>query len=305
MVAVSIFATYPIRAISTLPRLTAYQQPSASFSISLENRFVAVTVSADESFATARIERVDITDALYTWIKSSPDFISAYPENFIFELESIKESLLAAVSTVLEAVKYLLCRPEIPDNATAMIAEFVCQEEGGKPYPIPVPCMSSMSGYSHLSFGYEVTNAMQAGFDNGYKPLVGMRHLFRAMQESESRFRWIDTTIALELAIKEALIRKKPDFEILLLEMPSPPLHKLYGPVMKEVFGVSSPHCKCIQNGVETRNKLIHRPSGVSISVEEAATYLRTAHRAINHLFFLLYPDWQISKHMVNMDFRG
>jgi hypothetical protein len=116
------------------------------------------------------------------------------------------------------------------------------------------------------------------------------------MQEAEPRFRWIDITIALELAIKEALIRKNKEIEMLILEMPSPPLTKLYGSIMQHYLGEKSPFIATIQKGVEVRNKLMHRPEGVAITQEEAGEYLKDAHKAINHIFRLLYPEWTIAK---------
>lgn len=124
------------------------------------------------------------------------------------------------------------------------------------------------------------------------------------MQESEPRFRWIDATIALELCIKEALIRRRPDFKTLLMDMPSPPLDKLYGDLMEEVLGEPSPFKKDIKKGTEIRNKLVHRPMDLIVTREEASKYVSTVHKAIHHLFRRLYPDWVISEHMTEMVFH-
>jgi len=93
------------------------------------------------------------------------------------------------------------------------------------------------------------------------------------------------------LAIKEFLIRFKPEIATLLLEMPSPPLHKLYGDVL-ESFGLQrSPKVKEIAKGIEIRNKLVHRPEENIISSEEAIKYVQDIEVAIYHLLFSLYPN--------------
>jgi hypothetical protein len=111
------------------------------------------------------------------------------------------------------------------------------------------------------------------------------------MNEERSSFKWIDATIAAELAIKEFLIRKYPDIETLLLEVPSPPLQKLYGSVLESLTGQRSPVLKEISNGVEIRNKLVHRPTEIPIEAKEARDYVQAIETAIFHLIYLLNPN--------------
>jgi hypothetical protein len=250
---------------------------------------VAVDVPADESYVVAEAE-MEITAGLYEWLLDGPVFVKSYPG----ELALVLASLDSAARRVIEAMKYFLLRPDILDNAVGMAANFVWAEGDGAKNQVPIPSETRMT--TMVTFATGGAAAMQEGFDNDYRPLIGMRHLFRAMQESEPRFRWIDITIALELAIKEALIRKNPAIELLILEMPSPPLTKLYGSIMKHYLGEKSPYVNVIQKGVEVRNKLMHRPDGVAITQDQAADYLRDAHKAINHVFLLLYPDWAIAQ---------
>ena len=106
---------------------------------------------------------------------------------------------------------------------------------------------------------------------------------------------WIDSTIAAELAIKEFLIRYRPDWKTLLIELPSPPIHKLYGPVLESLAGEKSPVLKELQKGSEIRNRLIHR-AGESVSREEANEYFMNVETAIFHLLALLYPDDELVK---------
>lgn len=258
---------------------------------------VAVDVRADETYALAEA-KIEISHELYTWLQSCGISVKSYPG----ELANILATLDASARRVVEAIKFFLLRPDILDNAIGMVANFVWSENCGEQRPIPIPGEMTMNVLVVAGGGDHA--AMQIGFDEGYRPLIGMRHLFRAMQEDEPRFRWIDTTIALELAIKEALIRKCPEIETLILEMPSPPLDKMYGSIMEKYLGEKSPYVKTIQEGVKIRNKLLHRPDGAHISTEDAAKYLHTSHKAINHVFRRIYPEWSVAKNLEWMAFK-
>ena len=252
---------------------------------------VAVDIPADESYAVAQAE-ANVSADLHAWLVSRTVSVNSYPP----ELAGMLASLDGGARRVVEAIKYFLIRPDILDNAIGMAANFTWTEGDGEEKFVPIPPETWTSAMVTFSSGGSA--AMQDGLDKGYRPLIGMRHLFRAMQEAEPRFRWIDITIALELAIKEALIRKHPEIELLVLEMPSPPLTKLYDKIMKHYLGEKSPYLAVIKTGMETRNKLLHRPDGVAITETQAGDYLRDAHKAINHLFSLLYPEWSVAQRM-------
>lgn len=123
------------------------------------------------------------------------------------------------------------------------------------------------------------------------EPLLAMRHLHRAIHEDTPHHKWIDATIAAELAVKEVLSRAKPDLEHLLLELPSPPLSKLYGKIMEQYLGEQSPYRKTLVKGAEVRNALIHRHDDKSVGRQEAVDYVREVERAVFHLLTLLYPN--------------
>jgi hypothetical protein len=146
----------------------------------------------------------------------------------------------------------------------------------------------SLPGY-HGELTARVTAAV-AGED---PPVLihAMRHLHRAKREREPRHRWIDATIAAELGIKEFLAAYKPELESLLLEVPSPPLRKLYGAVLESYAGKRSPKLKEIANGGEMRNLLVHKPSIQEIGSEEADAYVKDVEIALLHLLTLLYPE--------------
>lgn len=125
----------------------------------------------------------------------------------------------------------------------------------------------------------------------GWEPFLALRHLHKAKIESNPQFKWIDATIAAELAVKEFYIRLAPQLETLLLEVPSPPLAKLYGSIMDSLIHVKSPKLKEIIKGVEIRNKLVHRPSEIKIDINDANKYVEDIEQAIYHLLSVLYSN--------------
>jgi len=76
-----------------------------------------------------------------------------------------------------------------------------------------------------------------------------------------------------------------------LLEVPSPPLNKLYGTVLQQYGGESSPWKNKIAKGAEVRNKLLHIPHHEAIDPWEANEYVDDVQSAIYHLLALLYPE--------------
>lgn len=119
------------------------------------------------------------------------------------------------------------------------------------------------------------------------EPLIAIEHMHEAQRYRGDRFSWIEASIAAELAIKEALVRLEPLVEVLLLEVPSPPIHKLYGPILKKIAGEKSPHVTALQRGAEKRNRLVHRPEAVHFGPQEVVDYVGTVERAIWHLLGL------------------
>lgn len=156
---------------------------------------------------------------------------------------------------------------------------------------IPASISVAVSARSTCPLRQDSYEMVKASLSADIEPLTAMRHLHRAIQESVPHYKWIDATIAAELAIKETLSRANPALECLLLELPSPPLSKLYGKVMKEYLGEESPYKKSIIKGAEIRNLLIHRHDGKSIDTQEAINYVKEVERTIFHLLSLLYPS--------------
>jgi hypothetical protein len=115
-------------------------------------------------------------------------------------------------------------------------------------------------------------------------PFLASHFLDIASSTKDPKTKWVVGTIALEVGIKEAIIRIDEKLEVLFLEIPSPPLHKLYKSVLKSLTEVESPFYKEIQKGARVRNKIVHKPSKIFIEDQDAVDYLSMINVAINHL---------------------
>ena len=155
-----------------------------------------------------------------------------------------------------------------------------------------VPSGTSISwvNFSSQPLNDQTQQSVQESLTLDHTPLLAMRHLHRAKLEHMPHHKWIDATIAAELAIKEVLARAKPDLEPLLVNMQSPPFSKLYGDVLATYLGEESPFRKRLITGQEVRNALVHRPGAEQIDSQEANDYVEAVEGAIFHLLSLLYP---------------
>jgi hypothetical protein len=153
---------------------------------------------------------------------------------------------------------------------------------------------------------------IQQYIDDNYSPFVSLTYLHRAINEGHPRYKWIYATIAAELAIKEFLVEYTSkdgcaELEPLLLELPSPPLRKLYGSILESYLGERSPCVGKIDKGAERRNRLLHRPKGKGgeqekVSEQEARQYARQIELALFHLLHQLYQnDWIIERLFANI----
>tara|TARA_Y100000588_G_scaffold792_1_gene1072 strand:+ start:1640 stop:2542 length:903 start_codon:yes stop_codon:yes gene_type:complete len=196
---------------------------------------------------------------------------------------------------ILSMIKYHLNHSDIEEQLFSIKSELwgVSEQEL---YERPIEVGVSFSSISTRPLNENIGALIQSSVDNGVEPLLAMRHLHRAKSEFLPHHKWIDATIAAELAIKEVLSKAQPELEPLLLHMPSPPLSKLYGEIMDKYLGEPSPYKNKINKGVEIRNKLVHRHDSPSIDNQKANDYVADIERAIFHLLTLVYPDDQLIK---------
>ncbi|QSI33308.1 hypothetical protein GNX71_28570 [Variovorax sp. RKNM96] len=193
---------------------------------------------------------------------------------------------------VVDTIKFLLLRPSVSDSTLGMLRSFGWQH-GEKTGYFPMPAALSSIHVTSSPLDHITAADIQEGLRKGYRPLMGMRHLARAMQNQIPRYRVIDAALAMELCIKEALIVKCPLIGPLLQAMPSPPLDKLYGDMMEQYMGCKSSLSRSmIRSVAEARNSLIHRHDGDEMSAEDASKYVQIANQAIGDLYAKLYPDW-------------
>ena len=166
--------------------------------------------------------------------------------------------------------------------------------------------------YGDINFGVcklndRVLEEIKTYFQKDFEPLLAMKHLHRAKKEVIPRYKWIETTIALELAIKEVLIRKNPDVKFLLLELPSPPLDKLYKQIFKHYFNEDIPKKmrEIVNEGARIRNKLVHSPQEITIERQDAIDYVYQAEELIFYILKILYPDDHIINKLNTPNERG
>lgn len=111
--------------------------------------------------------------------------------------------------------------------------------------------------------------------DESKKPLLAFSILRNSLHQQNLRQRWIEITVAAELGIKEFFVRKLPPFEMLLNEMPSPNIKKMYGSLLEHYIGEKAPNLNLIQRGLEIRNSLVHSFSEQKINAKLADDYTK------------------------------
>lgn len=272
-----------------------------NFSNSLEHRFhfsvpltekspVFVEIIPDENIVES-FYKFEISTEMWNIIHNNSN-IRDLPENLPNEFLEIKLNISKAVKKVLYLIKYCL-KCTYLDEKLLSNTKFYWSKNNSNWEMISSPLhITLLDSPGFMKLNKESAKDIQKYIDNDFKPFFALRHLHRAINEKNPRYKWIDATIAAELAIKEFLIRRDPCIEALLLEVPAPPLDKLYGSILKKYNnGEKSPKFKELKNGAEKRNKLIHRPENTKISLEEANKYIHDVDTAIYHLLYLLYQN--------------
>ena len=212
-------------------------------------------------------------------------------ENLPNEFLEIQLDMLKAVKKVLSLIKYCFKCTDLHENLLSN-TNFYWSKNNSDWEMISSPLHMTLNIRGFMKLNKESAKDIQKYIDNDFKPFFALRHLHRAINEKNPRYKWIDATIAAELAIKEFLIRRDPCIEALLLEIPAPPLYKLYGSILEKYNnGKKSPKFKAVEKGAHKRNKLIHKPEDTKISPEEADEYIHDIETAIYHLLYLLYQE--------------
>ncbi|WP_103108493.1 hypothetical protein [Brevibacillus reuszeri] len=203
-----------------------------------------------------------------------------------------KKELEAAGKKVLSKIKYGLNLSQFDDNlrpnSSSSNFSYSTDNIHWNPVSNEVGVFRRNTFNSLNQTEIEVRDYIQHDF----QPFIALKHLHRAKNDDDPRFKWIDATIAAELAIKEFFVRNNPTLKTMLLEFPSPPLKKLYKNLLSEYAGEESPlSSKFFDDASRIRNELVHRPQEVAVTIEQAERYVADVERAIFHLLSLLYPD--------------
>lgn len=211
------------------------------------------------------------------------------------EIAAPLNEIRSAVGDLLALLKYHLRHYDLKERSFSIKSE-KWGDENLEMYDIPTKINMLLNATSVQPLNKESHKAVQQAITSGVFPLVAMRHLHRAKHESEPHHKWIDATIAAELAIKEVLSRANPNIAPILLDLPSPPFSKLYGSLLKAYLGQESPFRNKLIKGQEKRNILVHKPGAISIDQKDAEDYVRDVESAIFHLLSLLYPKDELIK---------
>ena len=212
------------------------------------------------------------------------------------ELSEISSGITSAARKVIHLIKYCFNQLSINDNLMSIKGEF-WSKDGTNWKRLHVPLTVAISMTHTISLKEDSCKWLQEYINSDYQPFLSLRHLHRARNDSNPRYKWIEATIAAELAIKEFLIRQKPELETLLLEVPSPPIYKMYGAILRTYGDITLPKeiSKELANGAEIRNRLLHRPHDEVINHQDANNYVDAVAEAINRLLRVLYPKHHLA----------
>jgi len=211
------------------------------------------------------------------------------------ELTELTHDVGLAARKVRNLIKYCFNQYEIDEQLMSSKGLFWSKDQTNWKR-ISTRLRIAISTTSTLDLNEDSCRWIQDYIDSNYQPFLALRHLHRARKESIPRHKWIDATIAAELAIKEFLIRRNPDLSVLLLEVPSPPMHKMYGVVLKEyaATNLDKKIFNALVKGAETRNRLLHRPQDEIIDHQQANNYVSAVSQAIGFLISILYPKYHL-----------
>jgi hypothetical protein len=264
-----------------------------SFTVPLKNHFIVEVIINPEEKSIESFMDLEISEEMWKVLQTNLFDGNSMEIHLKEELNSMTSGLSQATRRVLSLIKYYLNQLGINEELFSVKSYFWSKDKKSwKQLPLLLSGVLDFHGFFFLKA--DTVSSIQEFIKNDFEPFLALKHLHRAKRESNPRYKYIDATIAAELAIKEFLIRKEPSLETLLLEVPSPPLYKLYGPILESYANQRSPKLKELQEGVEVRNKLIHKPKNVDIDPNKANTYVQDVEIAIFHLMNLLYPEDKI-----------
>lgn len=247
-----------------------------------------------------RVRGFDFDSEVVSLLETTPPLVNGgdYP----VALGALVEDLRATAESVLHVWKYIIARDEAIHEGALATESLMWREADAETWRRIPGAIRGAAAIGQIPSLVGVTaQHLQEAVDDGIEPLVGMAYLHRAKSEPDPRYRWVDATVAAELCIKEVLIAARSEAEVLLNNLPSPPLSKLYGEVLEAYLGEKSPYLNAIARGVEKRNKLVHRPQTVVVTARDAQDYVIAVEAAIFHAWELLHRG---KAYLAPSDFR-
>ncbi len=148
--------------------------------------------------------------------------------------------------------------------------------DGSQWFPTPRG-LKVFTWVSHLgNLNERTADHLQKLLSGDEEALIATSYLHHVRNLMNERYQWVYATIAAELAIKEILVRIDPKLRVILEELPSPPLHKLYGEVLQSVANVklSKSDLGRLQGGAKRRNELVHNPRSATPTLDEVTNYI-------------------------------
>ena len=216
-------------------------------------------------------------------------------------LNQHRAPLAEATTRLVRTIKFYLDSPRVSESQLSGFPRYEWSADGNAWQHCPMTFSGGeASVYITPPYAGNLSEQVRAAVANDQPPVLihAMRFLHRAIREKNPQHRWIDATIAAELGIKEFLARHEPKLEKLLLEVPSPPLTKLYGEILETYAKERSPMLSKLRAGVEVRNRLVHRPGTERVERAAAEQYVRDVEIALLHLTMLLYPTDSVHEYM-------
>lgn len=267
---------------------------AASFAVPSGAGIVSIDVDLREKRITSQTTAAKISDESYAMLASSKSESAAARKRQ--DIQAVVEALHSATRTAISMLKYHLNYTWIQEDLFSVrFKEWKFGEAEWRELRGEIKIASQI--HQEVPLNALTIERLQSQLELAVVPLVGMRHLHRAKNEGLPHHKWIDATTAAELCIKEILIRGCPELERVLLELPAPPLSKLYGSILQGYLGARSPYVSEINKGAEIRNALVHKPSSNRLDLQKAIEYVGVIEAAIWHAMSLLYPSDSLVRH--------
>ena len=209
------------------------------------------------------------------------------------QISDITRPIREAVRQFAGLLKQELHRYDVSDELIGN-AHHEWSLDGNQWFRVPYGLSMQIRTSSLGNLNTATAKSLQELLSGNEEALVATSYLHQAMNSDNRRYQWIYATMAAELAIKEILVRIEPKVQVILEELPSPPLQKLYGDVLESIAGVKSNGLNTLQNGARKRNQLVHNPNSPTPTFSEVNEYINFIEDRIKWLL----KEWRRIKRM-------